>query len=159
YPGVRRWEESDDIVQDSMIRLQRCFAKESINSPAHYFRLAARSISQAVIDLARRYYGPLGLGANHATPNGDGLVRPEVAAGTDRDDPADLVLVIELHELIDELPAEVREVVRFHVILGMTLTEVADALGLSLSTVKRRRAEGQLRLSERLDPGPTPDAP
>jgi RNA polymerase sigma-70 factor (ECF subfamily) len=152
YPGVRRWEESDDVLQNVMVRLDRCLAAQGqVRSPTDYLRLAATNMRRELIDLARRYYGPHGVGANHATPNGKSLEEHADAAPTaDRDDPAALLVARELHEAIDALPAEVREVAEFHWYLGMTKSEAAAALGLSLSTVKRRCIEAKLLLEKRI---------
>src|SRR5262245_52347674 len=67
YPGVHRWEETDDVLQNAMLRL--CRALRDVTPPtAHdYFRLAAVQVRRELIDLARHYYGPQGPGAHHAT--------------------------------------------------------------------------------------------
>ncbi len=153
YPEVRRWVESTDVLQNAEKRLEGCFKDELIETSADYFRFAAKNIRWEVIDLFRHYYGPLGIGRNHATPNGDrSYERPEEHVVTDRDDPARLALGREIHESVDELPAELRDVVHFHYYLGMSFNEVAQALGVSLSTVKRRHVEAKELLKERLGP-------
>ncbi len=149
YPGVRRWEESDDVLQNVMVRLDRCLSQEPIQSPTDYFRLAAANMRRELIDLARHYYGPQGLGSNHATPNANNFQEPE-HTGTVRDDPARTVIARELHEVMETLPSELRDVASFHWYLGMTKPEVAAALGMSLSTVKRRCVEAKLMMEERL---------
>lgn len=153
YPGVRRWEESDDVLQNVMVRLDRCLAQGQVNSPIDYFRLAATNMRRELIDLARHHYGPQGGGANHATPNGKSLEEhADALPAAAHDDPAVFLVARELHEMIDVLPAEVREVVELHWYLGMTQSETASALGLSLSTVKRRCVEAKLLLQERIEP-------
>lgn len=146
YPGVRRWEESDDVLQNVLLRLDRCLVQTPVGTPTDFFRLAATNMRRELIDLTRHYYGPLGLGTNHATPT---IAAPDpVAAPTA--DPAAGVAAGELHAAIDALPADEREVVELHWYLGMTQAETAAALGLSLATVKRRCVAAKLRLGERL---------
>ena len=41
YPGVRRWEETDDIRQGASLRLYRALAEVKPPTPRDFFRLAA----------------------------------------------------------------------------------------------------------------------
>ncbi len=61
---VRRWEETDDIRQDAMLRLYRALERARPESERDFFRLAALQIRRTLIDLARRHYGPEGDGAS-----------------------------------------------------------------------------------------------
>jgi len=158
YDRLRHWEESTDVVQQVMYRLNDCLKQDLIHSPTDYFRLAATHIRRILIDLTRHYFGPLGIGTNHAAPNGfSPFEQLNGVLASDRDDPARLAVVAELHEFIAALPAELREVVELHWYLGMTLAETAAVLGLSVSTVKRRYAEALKLLGQRF--GPSFDAP
>src|SRR3954454_19760024 len=71
YPGVGRWEQTDDVLQNVLLRLDP--ALQAVIPPtAHdFFRLAAAQIRRELIDLARHYHGPEGLGANHASHAGE----------------------------------------------------------------------------------------
>jgi RNA polymerase sigma-70 factor (ECF subfamily) len=61
---------------------------------------------------------------------------------------------------IDELPEEEREVFDLVRIQGMTQTEVAQVLGVSVVTVKRRLSRGLRLLAEQLaDLRPGEDPP
>ena len=139
-----------------LVRLDRCLVQDVVPSPTAYFRLAATNMRRELIDLARHYYGPLGLGANYSTPNAKNLhdLDGEHFA-SERDDPARLIVAREIHEVVERLPSEIREVAEFCWYLGMTKPEVANTLGLSLSTVKRRCIEAKLMVEERL--GTRPD--
>lgn len=156
YPAVRRWEGSDDVLQAALIRLERCFAEGLIRSPDDFFRLAATQIRREVIDLFRRYYGPRGIGANHATPNEP--APHEHPGGADRHDSAGAAQAIELHELVDALPVEVRDAVLLRWYLEMTLPEVAAALGVSLAKVKRLMIRARVLLGEHLGLDSSADA-
>lgn len=62
WPRVHRWEQTDDGLQNALLRLYHALADARA-----FFRLAALSIRRELFDLAKRYYGTCGLGANHAT--------------------------------------------------------------------------------------------
>src|SRR5262245_330879 len=67
YPGVRRWEETDDVMQNAVLRLCRALADVTPPTARDYFRLAALQVRRELLDLARHYYGPQGAGAHHAS--------------------------------------------------------------------------------------------
>src|SRR4051812_38634182 len=64
---VHRWEQTDDVVQNALLRLYRALQEVSPDSPQGFMKLAARMIRRELIDLARHHYGPQGAGAHHAT--------------------------------------------------------------------------------------------
>ena len=55
-----------------------------------------------------------------------------------------------LASAIDELPATHRAVLVLHDVEGLSMAEVADALGISLATAKIRAHRARLRLRKRL---------
>src|SRR5947209_10047933 len=67
YPHVRRWEQTDDLLQAALMRLHRSLAEVRPEGVAHFDNLAATQIRRELIDLARSYHGPEGVGANHHT--------------------------------------------------------------------------------------------
>ena len=71
YPHVRRWEETDDLLQAALVRLHRSLAEVRPEDVPHFDNLAAAQIRRELIDLARSYHGPEGLGANHHTDGTD----------------------------------------------------------------------------------------
>jgi RNA polymerase sigma-70 factor (ECF subfamily) len=152
YPGVRRWEETDDVVQNVLLRLDRCLAEVSLESTRDFLNLAAAQIRRELIDLARHYFGPLGIGAKHATPDapasGEG-VAAQAAAGSS-DDPGRLARWSEMHERIAALPPEDREMFALLWYHGMAQAEAAALLGVSVRTVKRRWQAARLQLAEAL---------
>src|SRR6516165_2250793 len=77
YPGVARWEQGDDVAQNTLIRLDRALRAVTPPTARDFFRLAAAQVRRELIDLARHYQGPLGLGAHHSTQAG----RRDSAAG------------------------------------------------------------------------------
>src|SRR5262245_23695792 len=65
YPRVRRWEETADVVQSALLRLQRALEAVKPASLRDYYRLAALQIRRELLDLVRHHYGPLGEGGRH----------------------------------------------------------------------------------------------
>jgi RNA polymerase sigma-70 factor (ECF subfamily) len=152
YPGLRRWEQSDDILQNVHVRLLRCLDQISIGSARDFLCLAATNMRSELIDLSRHYYGEEGSGKNHATPHGgdDGNCDLDHQVTAGREDPAILAEWAELHDHIAQLPDEEREVIDLHWYHGLSQREAADLLGISLKTVKRRWVAARARLAARL---------
>jgi RNA polymerase sigma-70 factor (ECF subfamily) len=138
YPDLNRWEQTDDVLQNALLRLHRALAKVQPETVAGFFRLAAKLIRQELIDLGRHYLGPQGLGANHASSPDLVDVLRNVRAS------------VSLHELAEGLAAEEREVVDLLFYQGMTEREAAAALGVSERTVKRRWRSARLALYQDL---------
>lgn len=146
FPNVRRWEETDDILQQTLLRLDRMLDRVEVGSTRDFLRLAATNIRRLLIDYARHYGGPRGLGTNHATPDHDesgdrapGEAAPEAEA---------MLGWSEFHERVSALPdeeAEAFELLWYH---ELTQEEAARLLGLSVSTVKRRWQAARIRLME-----------
>jgi RNA polymerase sigma factor (sigma-70 family) len=152
YPGVRRWEETDVVVQNVLLRLDRCLAEVSLESTRDFLNLAAAQIRRELIDLARHYFGPQGMGAKHFTPN-EAAMGEWPAARADAgssDDPGRLARWSELHERIAALPPEDRETFALLWYHGMAQAEAAALLGVSVRTVKRRWQAARLQLAEAL---------
>jgi RNA polymerase sigma-70 factor (ECF subfamily) len=59
-PTVRSWEEIDDILQKSLIRLNNALRALIPENSLHFWRLAALQIRREMRDLIRHYSGPLG---------------------------------------------------------------------------------------------------
>ncbi|MBX9583025.1 MAG: hypothetical protein K2X87_22190, partial [Gemmataceae bacterium] len=71
HPRFRRWGESEDLLQDALVRLDRALAAVPLATTADFLAVAATNIRWALSDLVRRYYGRYGVGANHASPPPD----------------------------------------------------------------------------------------
>ena len=110
----------------------------------------ARNAPAELIDLARRYYGPQGLGANHAT-NLTGPERPGQEPGDLSHEPGALALWTELHEQVAALPEEEREVVSLLFYQELSQAEAAAILGVTVRTVQRRWQAALLKLHQLLN--------
>lgn len=159
HPALKRWEEIDDVVQNSSLRLWKALEKHHPPTPLDFYRLAAAVIRRELIDLARHYFGPLGLGANQGKSwhqNGSQLASPvdEMADGTN--DPVKLGSWSEFHEYVERMPAE--EQVLFDLIWyqGLTIVDAAEALGSSERTLRRRWRSARINLHRALLPDDPP---
>jgi RNA polymerase sigma factor (sigma-70 family) len=148
YSRLRRWVQSDDVLQNVHVRLLRCFDDMAIASAREFLGLAATNMRRELIDLARHYYGAAGVGQNHATPAGDDGLSQSV----DSEDPGRLLEWAELHECVAKLPEDEREVVDLHWYHDLTKKEVATLLGVSTKTVMRRWVAAKARIAIHLGP-------
>jgi RNA polymerase sigma factor (sigma-70 family) len=149
YPHVRRWEQTDDLLQAALWRLHRSLAEVRPEGVRHFDNLAAAQIRRELIDLARSYHGPEGLGAHHHTDAADpGGRLAEVADRAGR--PETLEGWAAFHEAVGRLPEEERRVVELLWYRGLSHAEAAEALGVATKTVQRRWASARLRLRDAL---------
>ncbi len=154
FPGVGRWEQTDDLLQNAVLRLLRALKEVRPTSVRAFFGLAAAQIRRELIDLARHYQGPEGQGANHASVFGmmaskDGP--PSVLDPADQHDEAEeLERWAAFHDAVDQLPPEEREVVGLTFYHGWTQAEIAAMFGCDERTVRRRWRAACQHLSEAL---------
>jgi len=153
YGPVRRWTETDDVLQNALIRLARALQDTQPTTVAGYFGLAATQIRRELIDLARHHYGPEGDGAHHASDpqavDHQGRATPQVEAQADpRSGPATQAQWREFHEQVARLPDEERQVFDLIFYQGLSQEETARLLNTSERTVKRRWREARLQLHE-----------
>lgn len=163
FPQVHRWEQTDDVLQNALIRLHRALTAVQPESERHFFNLAALQIRRELLDLAKRHQGPDGLGANHHT-DGEGRAADdpggplEGTAAPPHNEQADLEAWAHFHEQVERLPDEEREVFRLLWYEGLSREEAAAVLGVTVRTVKRRWQRSRLLLYQALQ-GEEPAAP
>ena len=144
FRRVRRWAETDDVLQNSLLRLHRALAEVQPETPRQFYALAAQQIRRELLDLARQHYGPEGIGANHDTDSGVAAEKKVAPA----DEPHDLEGWTRFHEQVEKLTDDQREVFDLLWYEGLTQPEAATVLGVSLKTVKRRWQDARLFLFE-----------
>jgi len=154
YPRLKRWEQTDDVLQNVAVRLYRALGQVKPASAPDFFRLAALNIRRELLDLAKHYYGPQGRGARHATVDH----RRQDASGTPAaHEPPDagggperLAAWTEFHQQIERLPDEEREIFDLLWYQGLSQAEAASLLNVSERTIKRRWQSARLKLHEAL---------
>jgi RNA polymerase sigma-70 factor (ECF subfamily) len=154
HPALRRWTDTDDVLQNALLRLLRAVEDVRPATARDFYGLASLQIRRELIDLSRRYFGPHGVGRNH------------VSAAAALADPLDTTLEpqqlaqwSEVHERIGQLPPEEREVVDLVYYQGLTQADAAAVLGVSSRTVLRRWQSALIRLHRGLIELPCPTTP
>jgi len=146
YPTVQRWTETDDVLQNAMLRLHRSLSEVQPESPRQFYGLAATQIRRELIDLARHFQGPHGIGANHHSDDGE-IVDAKPIEGVE---PENLESWTGFHKTVEGLPEDQQEVVSLLWYEDMTQPEAAEVLGISLATLKRRWQAARLALFDQL---------
>ncbi|MBO0700975.1 MAG: sigma-70 family RNA polymerase sigma factor [Zavarzinella sp.] len=137
FPAVRRWEETGDVLQNALQRLLNTLRQVRPDSVSGFFQLAARAVRQELIDLARRYTGPLSPAAHHESlPDLSGasplsqLAAPAEVRNLER--------WAAFHEAVGRLPDADRELIELGFYQGLSKEEIARLIGVDERTVRRR---------------------
>lgn len=152
FPTVHRWAGTDDVLQGALVRLLRSLEAVRPTTPRDFLGLAAEQIRRELLDLARHFYGPLGVGANHASRGGADGSRDPLQALPDAADGPDLGAWCEFHEQVRQLPPDEREVVDLLFYQELTQAEAAGLLDVTVRTVQRRWQSALLKLHGALKP-------
>jgi RNA polymerase sigma-70 factor (ECF subfamily) len=150
YPRVGRWEQTDDVLQNALLRLWRALQEVRPATVREFCGLATLQIRRELVDLARHYFGPLGPGAHHATetpPAADAPAAPGPTAGSSCS-PDRLAAWTDFHNQIAQLPADLRGAFEARWYLNLSHAEAAEVLGVSMSTVIRHYQAACRKLHE-----------
>lgn len=151
-PLVRRWEETDDVVQRAVLRLYQCLAEVRPSTVRELFGLARLQIRRELVDLARHYYGPQGHGRHHdanGSPDWPNRVSRHEAID-DTHEPSSLAEWTEFHEQVGLLPDAERETFELRWYQGLTFEEIGTIIGATDRTAKRHWRSACRILHERL---------
>ncbi len=152
FPALRRWVETDDVLQQAMLRLHRSLQEVRPSTVGDFFALAGLQIRRELHDLHRHHFGPEGVGANHHTDghgkSADDVNGPLLAVEDDADMP---VGWDRFHDLVEALPEDERAVVDCLFLSELTQEETAHVLGVSLRTVKRRWQSARIWLQAAIE--------
>jgi RNA polymerase sigma-70 factor (ECF subfamily) len=155
YERIKRWEQTDDVVQNVSMRLYRTLEKVTPESTRDFLRLASLNIRRELLDLAKHYYGPQGLGTLYkSAPDGTTIGEQTPAAVDPADvthDPSRLDSWAEFHRQVSALPEELAEVFDLIWYQGLSRTEAAEVIGVSERTLMRRWQEARLAIFDALD--------
>ena len=151
YPRVRRWEQTDDVLQNVSLRLYRTLAQVVPADVRDFFRLASLNIRRELLDLVKHYCGPLGLGTHHRSSAG--LADPPPPGDEPLSlahEPTRLAAWSAFHEAIGGLADEEREVFDLLWYHGLAQAEAAELLGVTERTVRRRWQDARLHVAKAL---------
>lgn len=138
YPGVRRYDDTDDVFQGAIMRLHRALGQmaQAGESPRSLMALGATQIHRELVDLARRYAGPSSYQANHGTnvfPDPEGP-RHFVDEAVEEEEPLDRWE--RFHAAVEQLSPEQKEAFRLVWYLGADQKTIAAVMGCSERSVK-----------------------
>jgi RNA polymerase sigma-70 factor (ECF subfamily) len=151
FPGVQRWEDAEDIVQKAAVRLWRALKQIKPDSMRAFYGLAAEQVRRELLDMARHYYGPLGLGTRHESnlhlenSGGDLVPRPELAVMGEQ--PEEAERWAKFHEAVAKLKPEEREVFSLTFYHGWGQKDIAELIHKDERTVRRRWRNACLHLN------------
>ncbi len=134
FPNVGRYADTDDVIQEALLRLCRTLEALTPASARDFWGLTAVHVRRALLDLARHF------GRREAA----GLLPPEGSNrhADDAPDPtsssSDLRRWQAFHEAVERLPDDEREVVQLVYYHGWTHARAAEFLEISTKTVQRR---------------------
>lgn len=151
FPDVQRWDQTDDILQQAALRLHRALQETTPESRRHLENLAALQVRRTLIDLGRAYSTRAGMNYRRWTPPHPGRDTgglPEVQASAEND-PQKIIEWVELHEQIEQLPAQEQEVFQLIWYRGLSKEEVATILDVDLRTIQRRWRAARETLASR----------
>ena len=155
YPRLRGWEQTGDVLQNALLRLDQSLASVRPESPRQFYGLAALAIRRELIDLARHYFGPHGEAAHRSGRARSSLdeSRSENALDVPAESesrPPTLAAWQEFHEQVGRLPQKEREVVHLLWYEGLKQSEAAELLDVTERTVKNRWRSAKKMLAEQL---------
>jgi RNA polymerase sigma factor (sigma-70 family) len=142
FPQVRRWDETDDVVQGAALRLARALDSVAPTDSRHLLGLIAMQVRRELLDLARRYGGAESFAYHHGTNaagNGErDVLHTDAAVDPDETNPDSVASWTRFHEAAASLDDDDRELFNLVWYLGLTQEQAASALDCSVRTVARR---------------------
>ncbi|MDJ0347433.1 sigma-70 family RNA polymerase sigma factor [Streptomyces sp. H10-C2] len=137
-------EDAREVANVALFKIFKHWddALASESTAAFGMKILRNEIADTLRKRDRRPCSPAGLAF-------EPTVRP--FAGMANEDIDQVAIRMELHQAIGRLPARQRECVTQHYLLGYDVADVADALGLSDSTVRTHLASGCRALAKALD--------
>ncbi len=149
-PSVRRFDDTDDLLQNSVVRLWKYLAERQPETPVDYFRLAACLIRRELIDLSRRHFGQRHSAVVLESPSAasDNPVRlpGHRESHDDSLDPQKLSQWTEFHEYVEKLPEDDRSLFDLLWYQGLTMNEASELLEIPLRSLGRRWKSVRIRL-------------
>lgn len=131
------------LVHEAWLRLQSM--ESAFKDRTHFFASAAQAMRRILIDRARRV---------RAVRHGGELNRVELLdddAGDSNEEPVDMLALAGVLEKLETRDPELATVITMRYVLGCTIDETSDALGVSPAKVKKDVAFARAWLRRQLD--------
>jgi RNA polymerase sigma-70 factor (ECF subfamily) len=138
FPAVRTQAETDDVLQEALLKLDRALRVQTPATAREYLGLAALQIERVLLDLARKFRG-----RSPAELMDDSLVQITTESLKTDD-------WVAFHEAVERLPEPPQYVFRLHYYLGLTQDQIAQQVDQSRKTVGHQIRRAKLLLAERL---------
>ncbi|HMO14897.1 MAG TPA: sigma-70 family RNA polymerase sigma factor [Pirellulaceae bacterium] len=155
FPAVRIDEETAGVLSDAYPSLSKSIEELKPRSVGQFMALASLEIRRSLLDrmrklrgrgkVARRRPTSLSAGKDAETTAPADIDVPDTDGQNDRSS-----LAMDMLDAIDTLPEDEREVVDLLYFHGLTQIEVAEVVGVSKDTIKRRWSRARIRLAEYL---------
>jgi RNA polymerase sigma-70 factor (ECF subfamily) len=150
YPDLRKVEQTDDVLQEALLRLTRAFEEgKPLESGLHFWHRAAVLIRRSLLELARKHRGRDGERPRQLTGQDDGEAGPLQRCPDKGDGPQSLAEWTEFHEQVEALPEKEKVMFGLRWYDGLSHEEAAAVLGISEREVKRRWQSARCLLSQR----------
>lgn len=150
FPGVRPWVETDDVLQNALVRLMRALEEVKPPTTRAFFALAAEQVRRELLDMAR-YFSIRPLRHAGLLEEGDEAHPGAIPEPSVHDEaPEDLDRWARFHEHVARLPVEEREVVGLLHYHGWSQQEVASLFQVTPRTVRRWWSSALVHLQELL---------
>jgi RNA polymerase sigma factor (sigma-70 family) len=150
FPRGGRWQEPEDLLQNTLLRLLQSLEKIEIRSVREFFGLAGLIMRRELIDLARcchRLEADFHSWPRHqSSDTSQHAFQPQDASA----DSGDLSIWSAFHEEVEKLPVVEREVVSLIFYHGYTQAEAAAILQFSERQLRRYWQTACARLHEAL---------
>lgn len=145
YPGVARWEDTDDISQNVALRLWQSLSALQPPTALDFARFISVQIRRELLDMARKYAGPEGLGANHKSV-GERIYHSSFGGTDAGHEPIQLAAWAEFHVAVDALPDDEQALFDLLWYQGLSQPQAAAILGVSERTVRRKWRTARARV-------------
>jgi RNA polymerase sigma-70 factor (ECF subfamily) len=142
YRLLGRDEEVDDLVQEAFLAALRSLSR--LENPQAFAAWLCSILVRTTHKTLRRRAMLTRLGLRRSTP-----IDPDVVVS--RTAPPEVRSELEaIYGVLDRMRPEVRVALVLQRVEGLSVSEIAEQMGLSVSTVKRRLAMGEKRLEQYL---------
>ncbi len=123
-------EDAEDIIQDVLIKMisNQGFANSVISPMAYAFRM----IANACTDRHRKAERHMNISLERISDKESFLIESSESELIRQEE------YERINKLLDSIPAEQSETVRYRIVDGLSFPEIAEILGLPLTTVKSR---------------------